>query len=87
MTESHYQDGIRLPMKDDVSPLGQWIKCKERMPELKQTVLVYGNGHYCVCTFDGGNARTNQYLFYPYDMNKNITGITHWMPLPEKPNE
>jgi hypothetical protein len=65
--------------------MSKWISVEDKLPELKQWVLVYGGGHYCVCMYDGMNCHWNHHLFLPYLMNKNITGITHWMALPDAP--
>lgn len=57
----------------------QWIKCSERMPEVKSTVLVYMNEpqhsatDYAVADFDK----------YGFSRSK----VTHWMPLPAAPQE
>lgn len=63
----------------------RWIPCSERMPKDGQDVLIWDNidktsftGHYVWCdgwTVDG------------YDVNRFHFDITHWMPLPEPPEE
>lgn len=63
----------------------RWIPCSERMPEDFQDVLIWDNrdetsftGHYAECdgwTVDG------------YDVDRSPFDITHWMPLPEPPEE
>lgn len=66
----------------------QWIKCSERMPEEGEDVIVYDNlrqvheGYYLqygdlVCW------ELYSYSSSYYDEVK----VTHWMPLPEPPQE
>lgn len=64
--------------------MSKWISIDDDLPEEKQQVLVYGNGHYCVCTYFCKD-HWQKHLFVPYDMRNNITGITHWMKLPDAP--
>lgn len=59
--------------------MSQWIKCTERMPELNddgysETVVVYGHK-----TINFNFLKDNEWVI-PMD-------ITHWMPLPELPEE
>ncbi len=68
-----------------VTPDG-WISCSERMPEETGDIIVVSDGivmsgiSYSRC--DG---------FYiaalEYDDDEPIDGVTHWMPLPEPPQE
>ena len=63
----------------------RWIPCSERLPEDFQDVLIWDNrdetsftGHYAEC--DGWTVDGYDVDRYPFD-------ITHWMPLPEPPEE
>lgn len=79
----------RLAGNSPVTPDG-WISCSERMPDDKQYVWCWGKSYgWTECdTFEG---------YYDWSRNKwwTVTGdgeepaskVTHWMPLPEPPQE
>lgn len=71
--EKGYRDGLKA---------SEWISVKERLPKVEADILAYiGEGSFVVCwmTHDG-------YWQCPaYLMDKDE--VTHWMPLPEPPNE
>ncbi|ELY4860608.1 DUF551 domain-containing protein [Cronobacter sakazakii] len=67
----------------------EWIKCSERMPELRQRVLVWNGYSVTECTY-----KRNEYAKTPkgreprFEFHAGIKhGITHWMLLPEPPAE
>lgn len=70
-----------------------WIKCSDRLPEDDKTVLAYIKnegiyfGNFSIKGFSddtfGFYAATTGSSEWFYDIDL----ITHWMPLPEKPNE
>lgn len=67
----------------------QWIGVKDRMPEIGEKVLVYSKfGHVSDMTLQrhGGQNGYDVLIFDPHGM-KPGTDITHWMPLPEPPEE
>ena len=67
-----------LPANNDV--LSGWIPCSERMPEIDQSVLVYGtsSGGDVVIEVDWLGRYTHDWQYW-----NGILKITHWMPLPE----
>lgn len=71
-----------------VTPDG-WISCSERMPEIRQTVMGW-NGYavrQCVYTRNG-YAKTQKGREPRFETSTGIWhGVTHWMPLPEPPQE
>ncbi len=71
-----------------VTPDG-WISCSERMPEIRQTVIGW-NGYavrQCVYTRNG-YAKTQKGREPRFETSTGIWhGVTHWMPLPEPPQE
>ncbi|HAJ3164426.1 TPA: DUF551 domain-containing protein [Escherichia coli] len=66
-----------------------WISCSERMPEIRQTVIGW-NGYavrQCVYTRNG-YAKTQKGREPRFETLTGIWhGVTHWMPLPEPPQE
>lgn len=71
---------------EDYIRFGQWISVNERLPRVGKYVIAYGdNGPKgCCMAFLGSDdefiCEINGYYVEAY-------GITHWMPLPERPNE
>ena len=60
-----------------------WISVKDRLPEDRVRVLVYEPpNHQLVAWNDGGVFQTNVTEF---DMGVDLSGVTHWRPLPEPP--
>lgn len=60
----------------------EWIRITERMPEIGQRVLVFEKDGV-----HGGNPIDIEYRDYcgNWEGQGIISGITHWMPLPEPP--
>ena len=65
----------------------EWISVKDRLPENKERILVYGK-----IIFNGMAVTSAKY--YKKDEfiqdafvsnNKTVFGVTNWMPLPEPP--
>ena len=60
--------------------MSNWIRCDERMPDVGQ-VLVW---HPDECAMSIGSWDGAHW----YDIEgTHMTGITHWQPLPEPPND
>ncbi|EHX15903.1 hypothetical protein ECDEC11C_1225 [Escherichia coli DEC11C] len=73
-----------------VTPDG-WISCSERMPEKNQNVLISVNFDrslveplICSARYTGSTFRRGQITVAP---GNGIEQATHWMPLPEPPQE
>ncbi|HDY6642984.1 TPA: DUF551 domain-containing protein [Escherichia coli] len=68
-----------------VTPDG-WISCSERMPEETGDIIVVSDGIVM-----SGISYSHRDGFYiaalEYDDDEPIDGVTHWMPLPEPPQE
>jgi hypothetical protein len=72
----------------------EWISVKDRLPEIEQEVLAYGElvdgdkkvyPYMAVChIYSITKYATFQNIEWRYGGND---GITHWMPLPPKPIE
>lgn len=63
-----------------------WISCSERMPEETGDIIVVSDG-----IVTSGISYSRRDGFYiaalEYDDDEPIDGVTHWMPLPEPPQE
>ncbi|EOC0499994.1 DUF551 domain-containing protein [Cronobacter sakazakii] len=68
-----------------VTPDG-WISCSERMPEETGDIIVVSDG--IVMSGISYSRRDGFYIAaLEYDDDEPIDGVTHWMPLPEPPQE
>lgn len=68
----------QLPAADVVP--GRWIPVEERLPEDMQETL---------CCFDDGFIATATYMvkYKDWELWQDAGEVTHWMPLPEPPEE
>ncbi|HFL4070063.1 DUF551 domain-containing protein, partial [Escherichia coli] len=74
-----------LPFSLPVTPDG-WISCSERMPEETGDIIVVSDG--IVMSGISYSRRDGFYIAaLEYDDDEPIDGVTHWMPLPEPPQE
>ncbi|EFO1626680.1 DUF551 domain-containing protein [Escherichia marmotae] len=68
-----------------VIPAG-WISCSEQMPEETGDIIVVSDG--IVMSGISYSRRDGFYIAaLEYDDDEPIGGVTHWMPLPEPPQE
>ncbi|EQX91970.1 hypothetical protein G940_04830 [Escherichia coli UMEA 3203-1] len=68
-----------------VTPDG-WISCSDRMPEETGDIIVVSDG--IVMSGISYSRRDGFYIAaLEYDDDEPIGGVTHWMPLPEPPQE
>ncbi|EEZ6647145.1 DUF551 domain-containing protein [Escherichia coli O2:H6] len=81
----------RLAGNSPVTPGGGWISCSERMPEKGQNVLISVNFDsplveplICSARYTGSTFRRGDATIKP---GNGIEQATHWMPLPEPPQE
>lgn len=76
-------DAINRTPAADVEPVrhGRWIPCSERLPDMP--------GDYLVCTKNEyyGTKNVSKRYFNGGCWSGRWTNITHWMPLPEPPEE
>ncbi len=84
---------MRLAYEADNSPgtPDSWISCSERMPEKGQSVLILVNFDsslveplICTARYTGNTFRRGEATVKP---GNGIEQATHWMPLPEPPQE
>lgn len=66
----------------------KWISVEERLPEVGKTVLCYRDGitGYRMGHYIGAEYSERVAIFRDYRDGFGF-GVTHWMPLPEMPNE
>ena len=79
----------RLAGNSPVTPDG-WISCSERMPDDKQYVWCWGKSYgWTECdTFEGYyDWSRNKWWAVTDDGEEPASKVTHWMPLPEPPQE
>ncbi|CAH4927254.1 hypothetical protein AI2834V1_2608 [Escherichia coli] len=75
----------RLAGNYPVTPDG-WISCSDRMPEETGDIIVVSDG--IVMSGISYSRRDGFYITaLEYDDDEPIGGVTHWMPLPEPPQE
>ncbi|MGV5967141.1 DUF551 domain-containing protein [Escherichia coli] len=75
----------KLSGNSPVIPDG-WISCSERMPEETSDIIVVSDG--IVMSGISYSRRDGFYIAaLEYDDDEPIGGVTHWMPLPEPPQE
>ena len=70
------------------TPAG-WISCSERMPEIRQTVIGWNGYAVRQCVYTRNEyAKTQKGREPRFETLTGIWhGVTHWMPLPEPPQE
>ncbi|OSK75943.1 hypothetical protein EADG_04973, partial [Escherichia coli E1114] len=85
--------GPDMPEFDGPTPVTPdgWISCSERMPEMGQNVLISVNFDsslveplICSARYTGSTFRRGDATIKP---GNGIEQATHWMPLPEPPQE
>ncbi|EFJ3710681.1 DUF551 domain-containing protein [Escherichia coli] len=78
----------RLAGNYPVTPDG-WISCSERMPEIRQTVIGWNEYAVRQCVYTRNEyAKTQKGREPRFETLTGIWhGVTHWMPLPEPPQE
>ncbi|MCK3477215.1 DUF551 domain-containing protein, partial [Escherichia coli] len=81
-----FYEALKVAMRNyPVTPDG-WISCSERMPEETGDIIVVSDG-----IVTSGISYSRRDGFYiaalEYDDDEPIDGVTHWMPLPEPPQE
>jgi len=62
--------------------MSEWIKCSERLPERGKRVLMYSPNNE-----ESDTGAISVQMGWVAHNKLNVHGITHWMPLPDKPEE
>ncbi|GCH15778.1 putative phage protein [Escherichia coli] len=81
-----FYEALKVAMRNyPVTPDG-WISCSERMPKETGDIIVVSDG--IVMSGISYSRRDGFYIAaLEYDDDEPIGGVTHWMPLPEPPQE
>lgn len=84
-----FYEALKVAMRNyPVTPDG-WISCSERMPEIRQTVIGWNGYAVRQCVYTRNEyAKTQKGREPRFETLTGIWhGVTHWMPLPEPPQE
>lgn len=89
--KGYFYEALKVATRNSpVTPDG-WISCSERMPEKNQNVLISVNFDsslveplICSARYTGSTFRRGEATIKP---GNGIEQATHWMPLPEPPQE
>ena len=67
--------------------MNEWISIEDRLPDFYQEVLAFDGENYWLA-IRTRNAREELFRSFQCECcNVYYEGLTHWMPLPEKPHE
>ncbi|WP_409024454.1 dATP/dGTP pyrophosphohydrolase domain-containing protein [Escherichia coli] len=77
-----------LPFSLPVTPDG-WISCSERMPEDTKMLLAFSQGQIVAAYWNWVMSPIDykKYRAFTYLSGNILDDVTHWMPLPEPPQE
>ncbi|MEE7095315.1 DUF551 domain-containing protein [Escherichia coli O10] len=78
----------RLAGNSPVTPDG-WISCSDRMPEDTKMLLAFSQGEIVAAYWNWvvNPIDYKKYRAFTYLSGNILNGVTHWMPLPEPPQE
>ena len=86
-----FYEALKVAMRNSPVTPDSWISCSERMPEKNQNVLISVNFDsslveplICSARYTGSTFRRGDATIKP---GNGIEQATHWMPLPEPPQE
>ncbi|EOL9778238.1 DUF551 domain-containing protein [Escherichia coli] len=86
-----FYEALKVAMRNYPVTPDSWISCSERMPEKNQNVLISVNFDsylveplICSARYTGSTFRRGEATIKP---GNGIEQATHWMPLPEPPQE
>ncbi|HBD5443828.1 TPA: DUF551 domain-containing protein [Escherichia coli] len=78
----------KLSGKSPVTPDG-WISCSERMPEDNKMLLAFSQGQIVAAYWNWVMSPIDykKYRAFTYLSGNILDDVTHWMPLPEPPQQ
>ena len=83
----YYDAGVKTGKhgpQQTMLPFDDWLDIKDHVPDVDQLVLCFCSTYGpAVCTYVGFDHDEDRHLFAGDGADWNIT---HWLPLPEKPN-
>ncbi|EPY1345174.1 DUF551 domain-containing protein [Escherichia coli] len=83
--------GPDMPEFDGPTPVTQdsWISCSERMPEDTKMLLAFSQGEIVAAYWNWvvNPIDYKKYRAFTYLSGNILDDVTHWMPLPEPPQE
>ncbi|HCQ3717684.1 TPA: DUF551 domain-containing protein [Escherichia coli] len=88
--KSCFYEALKVAMRNSPVILDSWISCSERMPNDKQYVWCWGKSYgWTECdTFEGYyDWSRNKWWAVTDDGEEPASKVTHWIPLPEPPQE
>lgn len=83
---NHAYDSF-IDIIDEQPTVGDWISVKDRLPERGGTYLCFQPLAASFCMVNTYRWSTTNNGWRGAQIGSVITGITHWMPLPEPPKE
>lgn len=64
----------------------EWISVEERLPNKEEFVLIFDQGHICLCEYTKNNWTYGKWGFLDdQDEQPEVWFPSHWMPLPDPP--
>jgi hypothetical protein len=76
---------MSMQIIDEQPAVNRWIPCETAMPEVGMPVLIYGCSHRVTAYYD--NCKNLFRLTEDDNLYYIAEYVTHWMPLPEPPEQ
>ena len=90
----NFRFGVLNNIRENIAimpTVGVWISVKDRLPDESRSVLVYcNNGYITNVHYSKKHQKFNMFDCFDDEDAKEYSAfdnVTHWMPLPEPPNE
>lgn len=63
----------------------EWVKCSDRLPEKDIGILIFWNGNVRMAELQNTGSHFDFFVSGTFYLDGE--DVTHWMPLPEPPND